>query len=126
MRDWGYWSGWRATQLDAPLLADRVSVMNFGIILGACVAAALAGRFSPVWRISTRDLVTAVVGGLLMGYGARLAFGCNIGAYLGGFVSGSAHGLWWLVWGFAGSWLGTALRGRIGMDPPLAKRACAA
>ena len=24
-----------------------------------------------------------------MGYGARLAYGCNIGAYLGGIVSGS-------------------------------------
>ncbi len=119
VRDWGYWSGWRAGQLDAPLLADRVSVMNFGIILGACAAAALAGRFAPVWRISRRDLVTAVIGGLMMGYGARLAFGCNIGAYLGGMVSGSAHGLWWLVWGFAGSWVGIGLRERLGLDPPI-------
>lgn len=55
----------------------------------------------------------------MMGYGARLAFGCNIGAYLGGMVSGSAHGLWWLVWGFAGSWIGIGLRGRLGMDPPI-------
>lgn len=123
VRDWGYWSGWRAGQLDAPLLADRVSVMNFGILLGACAAASLAGRFAPVWRLSLRDVLTALLGGLMMGYGARLAFGCNIGAYLGGMVSGSLHGLWWLVWGFAGSWMGVGLRARLRMDPPIARRA---
>ena len=119
LRDWGYWSGWRAGQLDQSLLADQTSVMNFGIIAGAMAASALAGRYAPSWRLSPRDLWTAVLGGLMMGYGARLASGCNIGAYLGGLVSGSAHGVWWMVFGFAGSWIGTGLRGRIGMDPPL-------
>ena len=60
-----------------------------------------------------------MIGGLLMGYGARLAYGCNIGAYLGGLVSGSLHGWWWLIWGFIGSLVGTWARERIGMDPPL-------
>lgn len=118
VRGWGYWSGWRAAQLDQSLLADRTSVMNFGIMAGAMAASALAGRFAPTWRLSRRDLWTALAGGLLMGYGARLASGCNIGAYLGGLVSGSAHGVWWMIFGFAGSWFGTMLRGRIGMDPP--------
>ncbi|MEO0762917.1 MAG: YeeE/YedE family protein, partial [Pseudomonadota bacterium] len=80
--DWAYWQGWRAGQLERGVLADRTSVMNFGIVLGALAAAGLAGRFAPVWRLSPRDLATAAIGGLLMGYGARLAFGCNIGAYL--------------------------------------------
>ncbi|GMG81030.1 YeeE/YedE family protein [Paralimibaculum aggregatum] len=122
LRDWGYWSGWRAGQLDHSLLADRTSVMNFGIVLGAMAASALAGRFAPVLKLSPRDVATAVIGGLMMGYGARLAFGCNIGAYLGGLVSGSMHGLWWLLWGFAGSWLGTWLRAVIAMDPPWPQR----
>ena len=93
--------------------------MNFGVLFGAMAAAALAGRFAPVRRLSLRDALTAVVGGLLMGYGARLAHGCNIGAFLGGLVSGSLHGVWWLIWGFAGSWLGVWLRGVLEMDPPL-------
>ncbi|MEM9043325.1 MAG: YeeE/YedE family protein [Pseudomonadota bacterium] len=120
--DWGYWSGWRAGQLDASVFANRTSVMNFGIVFGAMAAACLAGRFAPVWRLSRRDILTAVIGGLLMGYGARLAYGCNIGAYLGGLVSGSMHGFWWLVWGFAGSWLGTWIRGLLEMDPPITQR----
>ena len=116
---WSYWQGWRSGPLQGSVFADRISVMNFGIIFGAMAAAALAGRFSPVLKLSARDLLTAVVGGLLMGYGARLSFGCNIGAFLGGVVSGSLHGWWWLIWGFAGSMLGTWGRIRIGVDPPI-------
>jgi uncharacterized membrane protein YedE/YeeE len=123
--DWGYWQGWRKGQLEASVFANRTSVMNFGIIFGAMAAASIAGRFSPQWRFSTRDILTAVIGGLLMGYGARLAYGCNIGAFLGGIVSGSMHGWWWLVWGFAGSLLGTRLRASLKMDPPLPLRSTA-
>ena len=114
--------GWRKAQVEGSLFANRTSLMNFGIVFGAMLAAALAGRFRPTLALSRRDVITAVIGGLLMGYGARLAGGCNIGAYLGGIVSGSLHGWWWLVWGFAGSLIGTRLRGLLDMDPPLAPR----
>lgn len=124
--EWAYWQGWRAEQLAGSIFADRVSVMNFGIVFGAMAAASLAGRFDPRWRPSPRDVLTAVIGGLLMGYGARLAYGCNIGAYLGGVVSGSLHGWWWLLWGFAGSLAGTRLRMVLEMDPPLPPRRAAA
>jgi uncharacterized membrane protein YedE/YeeE len=118
--DWEYWTKprWRAAQLNAGPFANYTSLMNFGIIFGAMIAAALASRWRPVLTLTRTELATAIVGGLLMGYGARLAYGCNIGAYLGGLISGSLHGWWWLVWGFAGSVLGTRLRERIGMDPP--------
>ncbi len=111
---WPYWQ-WQTKAIEGNVLHDTTSVMNFGIILGALAAAALAGKFLPVWKLSARDLVTAIVGGLLMGYGARLAYGCNIGAYLGGIVSGSMHGWAWLVFAFAGSLLGTRLRLKLGM-----------
>jgi uncharacterized membrane protein YedE/YeeE len=117
---WSYWTGWRAAQLRESVFANGTSVMNFGIIGGAMAAAALAGKWAPVWHLSRRDVLTAIIGGLMMGYGARLAYGCNIGAYLGGLVSGSLHGWWWLVWGFAGSYLGVWMRGVLSMDPPLA------
>jgi len=124
--DWTYWARWNKGQFTASIFADRTSVMDFGIIFGAMVAASLAGRFAPVLRLSVRDVATAMLGGLLMGYGARLAFGCNIGAFLGGVVSGSLHGWWWLVWGFAGSLLGTQLRAALAMDQPLPSRGAAA
>ncbi len=37
--------------------------MNFGILLGALIAAGLAGRFNPIKKISLRDVTTAIVGG---------------------------------------------------------------
>ncbi|WP_417770374.1 YeeE/YedE family protein [Stappia sp.] len=112
--DWPYWQ-WQKGALEASVFADATSVMNFGILLGAMAAAAIAGKYAPVWKLSRRDLATAIIGGLLMGYGARLAYGCNIGAYLGGIVSGSLHGWLWLVFGFIGSLAGTRLRLRLGM-----------
>lgn len=116
---WSYWSsGYPALALQRSVLADVTSVMDFGIVLGALLAAGLAGRFAPVDPVKRRDLVTAVVGGLLLGYGARLAFGCNIGGLLAGIASGSLHGWLWLVAGFAGTVLGVRLRTLLGVDPP--------
>lgn len=114
---WGYWQvPARAPALQQSILADVTSVMDFGIILGALMAAGLAGKFSPTWSVSVRSLVAAIVGGLLLGYGARLAYGCNIGAYFSGISSASLHGWLWLAAAFAGSILGTRLRPLFGLS----------
>lgn len=112
---WPYWSGWRAGVLENNVLNHSVSVMNFGIMAGALAAAGLAAKFNPIWTLSRVEISTAVFGGLLMGYGARLAYGCNIGAYLGGLVSGSAHGWAWAVMAFIGSCLAVACKRRLGI-----------
>ena len=115
--DWSYWKH-GMTAVEASVFASGASVMNLGLIFGAMFSATLAGRFAPEAGLSTRDVVTATAGGLLMGYGARLAFGCNIGALLGGIASGSLHGWAWFASGFLGSIVGVRLRELIGMDPP--------
>ncbi len=108
---WEFWTWpYPARALKGSVLADTTSVMNFGIVLGAVLAAGLAGGFRPVWRIAPRSLLAAVIGGLMLGYGARLAFGCNIGAFFSGVASGSVHGWLWLAAGLAGNWLGVRLR----------------
>src|SRR5207249_3275425 len=89
---WPYWSTpARAAELHASVLADITSVMDLGILLGALVAAGAAGRFAPAWRVPLKSLAAAIVGGLLLGYGARIAYGCNIGAFFSGVASGSLH-----------------------------------
>ena len=100
----------KLADLRGSLANDVTSVMDFGLMLGALCAAALAGRFAPEWRISTRALVTAVVGGLLLGYGARIAYGCNIGALFSGIASGSLHGWLWFAAALLGNAAGTRLR----------------
>ena len=108
---WPYWAvPAQAAALRSSVLMDVTSVMDFGIILGALTAAILAGKFAPVWQVSNRSLAAAVVGGILLGYGARIAYGCNIGAYFSGIASGSLHGWLWLVAAFAGNIVGTQLR----------------
>jgi uncharacterized membrane protein YedE/YeeE len=114
---WPYWQRpGPANALQSSVFGDITSIMNFGIILGALAAAGLAGRFAPDWRIPARSLAAAVVGGLLLGYGARIAYGCNIGAYFSGLSSASLHGWLWFVAAFAGNALGTRLRPLFGLD----------
>src|SRR6185437_2619212 len=113
---WHVWStGPNAAALAAPISHDVKSVMDIGIVIGAMVAASLAGRYAPVWRLPLRSLIAAIIGGLLLGYGARLAYGCNIGAYFSGIVSGSLHGWLWLVSAFLGNVVGTKLRPAFGL-----------
>ncbi|HEY0274462.1 MAG TPA: YeeE/YedE family protein [Paenirhodobacter sp.] len=108
---WGYWQRpANAEALRNSVFADITSVMDFGIVAGAMLAAALAGRFAPSLDIPLRSIVAAVIGGLLLGYGARIAYGCNIGAYFSGIASGSLHGYLWAVAAFAGNILGVGLR----------------
>jgi uncharacterized membrane protein YedE/YeeE len=121
---WPYWStGYPLKALTSSVLADVTSLMDFGLVIGAILASALAGKFAPESKLPWNSIAAAVVGGLLLGYGARLAFGCNIGALLGGISSGSLHGWLWLVSGFAGSWLGVYLRVNFKLDPPTGKTA---
>lgn len=114
---WEYWN-WPmpAQALKAPILAETTSVLDFGLVLGALMAAGLAGKFAPSIRIPLKSLAAAVIGGLLMGYGARLAFGCNIGALLGGISSGSLHGWVWFAAAFAGSLGGIRARPLFGLE----------
>jgi uncharacterized membrane protein YedE/YeeE len=108
---WAYWqSPGNAKALADSVFADVTSVMDFGIIAGAMLASSLAGRFAPSWDIPLRSVLAAVIGGLLLGYGARIAYGCNIGAYFSGIASGSVHGYLWAVAAFAGNVIGVKLR----------------
>jgi hypothetical protein len=114
---WLYWEDPTRTEaLLRPLLADRTTVMDLGLMAGAALAAALAGR-ARAWRLPAPGAAAAsVAGGLLLGYGAVLGFGCNISAYFGGIASGSLHGWVWIVPALAGNWVGLKLRPAFRLD----------
>jgi hypothetical protein len=119
---WPYWTTpAQAASLKASVLSDVGTVMNAGIMLGALAAAAAARRFAPAWRVPLGSLAAAIVGGLMLGYGARIAYGCNIGAYFSGIASGSVHGWVWLPSAFAGNIWGTRLRPLFGLGSPAAR-----
>jgi hypothetical protein len=67
------------------------------------------GGFRLRYRIPARAALTALAGGLAMGYGARIAYGCNVGAFFSGVASTSLHGWLWIAAALPGSWLGVRL-----------------
>ena len=111
LASWPFWTwSFPKKALAGSVFENSTSLMIFGIIAGAMLAAGLAGRFRTKLPFSWRPVLAAALGGLAMGYGARLAFGCNIGAYFSGVASGSLHGWLWLVAALAGSYVGGRLR----------------
>lgn len=114
---WAFWQRpGAAASLNESVLQDVTSVMNFGIILGALIAASLARKFAPSFRLPLKSVAAAIIGGLLLGYGARIAFGCNIGAFFSGVSSTSMHGWLWFTAAFIGSGLGSHLRPKFGLS----------
>ena len=108
---WAYWQlEYPSTALENSVLADPTTVSNIGIILGALIGSALSGKITKFTSVNKKLVTAAIVGGLLMGYGARLAFGCNIGALFGGIASGSLHGWVWFLFAFLGSIVGVRFR----------------
>ena len=96
------------------VLSDISSLMDFAMIVGAGLAASLSGAFGKASWPDAGQLFAAAIGGILMGIGARLGFGCNIGAFLAGTASGSVHGWIWFAMAMAGSALGIRFRAQFG------------
>jgi uncharacterized membrane protein YedE/YeeE len=117
--DPAFWPFWedptRAEAILRPLLADRTTVMDLGLMAGAFLAAAASHRFAPSLALPWRHAAASVLGGLLLGVGAVVASGCNISAYVAGIASGSLHGWLWIFPALAGNWLGTRLRPGFGL-----------
>ncbi len=143
IRNWGDWMLWHAGIFNGDLAelvgfvnedGDKVltksilfntgSVIGLGFIGGAFISACLGGqfafRFPPI-----REYVKAIIAGILMGIGAALAGGCNVGGMYNaignlaangfamwiGLIPGVLLGLWLLYkemehisWGGGGSW----------------------
>jgi hypothetical protein len=109
VRNWGDWvfTGLGVVtrpDLIAPWLYSG-SLIDAGVLLGGLTAALLAREFAI--RVPPRgELVKGALGGALMGAGAMLAFGCNIGGFFSATSALSLAGLGMMVGLLAGAWLG--------------------
>lgn len=67
-----------------PFFEHQISVQNFGILMGAIIYLLTAGKFIEFFNselnISKKQTLMYALGGLSMGFGTRLAQGCNVGA----------------------------------------------
>ena len=114
------WAGWAMNKLGVenmdtiffglehgipnPIL-NAPGMMSIGIILGAAILANINREFK--WKLpSMETAVFALVGGLLMGIGARVGMGCNVGAFFAAVTNGDLTG-WIFLAGMAiGGYLG--------------------
>ena len=93
---------------------SRNGVFVLGLVLGAFAAALVAGDFQPR-RPSASELGRALLGGVLMGWGAMVALGCTVGVLLSGTMAGAVSGWVFIPCCLAGLWLGWRGRQRLGL-----------
>lgn len=108
--DLNFWSN--QTALERSIFFDVTSVMNFGILLGALITAQFKGIFKIEWNISLKLFLMSILGGIMLGYGSRIAYGCNIGAFYSGVSSANLGGWVWFVSAFVGNIFGVLLKRR--------------
>lgn len=105
-----------ADRLVQPVLWDITTLTNLGLLFGTMVAARWSATSNEFIALGLRRLVVGLLAGLVLGYSSRIAFGCNIGAFLGGAASASLHGWAWFVMAFLGSVVGVRLRSPLGVQ----------
>ncbi|PYM32183.1 MAG: hypothetical protein DME15_14930, partial [Candidatus Rokuibacteriota bacterium] len=109
LRNWGDWALTgvglvRRPDLLPPWLYSG-SLLNLGVLLGGAAGALCAREFAI--RVPARgELVKGAAGGVLMGVGATLAFGCNIGGFFSATSALSLAGLGMMLALGVGAFLG--------------------
>ena len=101
------------------VLFDVTTLTNLGLFLGAWLASSSSkqqDKKDEQQETMAIKLIVPVCGGLLLGYGSRLGFGCNIGAFFSGTASGSLHSWVWFLFAFLGTSIGVKVRSRLGFD----------
>lgn len=106
---WPYFNNPYFYQTSQYLLNHPLVYLAAAMICGSLFACLRHREFRIRRPRSAKYMLSALCGGLLMGYSARIAMGCNIGGFLSGAGSFSLHG-WVLGFAFLG---GAYLGGKI-------------
>lgn len=89
-------------------LVNAPGFMSIGIILGAAMLALTRGEFK--WKVPGMETaIFALAGGTLMGIGARIGFGCNIGAFFATVTNGDLSGWIFMAGMVGGGYVGVKL-----------------
>lgn len=95
--------------LNHNIFINKYTILNIAVILGALIATLLSSQFKIKKIKSKKQVITALLGGVIMGYGSRLTYGCSIGSFFSGIPSFSLHA--WIYWIFVtiGAIVGTKI-----------------
>ena len=108
VRVWGDWVfnylGLYGTAGLNPVFSTS-SILSFGLLFGALGSALLSKQFA-IRMAPGIEIIKGFVGGSLMGVGAALAGGCNVGGFYTSVSAFSASGLAMMVGLFVGAYIG--------------------
>ncbi|HEC1724549.1 TPA: selenium metabolism membrane protein YedE/FdhT [Campylobacter coli] len=104
----GY-SYYQKQNLNGTLLTRTDGIMLIGMFIGCLIAALWANKVKFRLPASNIRIFQAIVGGILSGYGARLAFGCNLANFFTGLPYFSLHTWFFGVFMVLGIYLGVKL-----------------
>ena len=101
--EWGYY---KLIHLEGTPLTRIDGMMIIGMF-GGCFAAALwANNGKQRFPRSRIRILQAVAGGIIAGFGARLAMGCNLAAFFTGIPQFSLHAWFFAIATAIGTWFG--------------------
>jgi len=108
LRNWGDWffslvGAYKHKPL-SPLISTN-SIITFGLLWGAFGSALLSKQFA-IRMAPPLELLKGIVGGTIMGIGATMAGGCNVGGFFSSVSALSASGLAMMPGLIAGAYLG--------------------
>lgn len=95
-----------STNNDTYIIAIGANIRNFGLFVGALISVLFSARFHFKKIRSKKQICKSIVGGLLMGYGACIAGGCNISAFFGAATALSLSAWVFMIFLFAGAFAG--------------------
>ncbi|MCK4622906.1 MAG: YeeE/YedE family protein [Desulfuromonadales bacterium] len=92
---------------------DGLSLVQFpliiGILLGSCISALSMGKFQLHFSIPRVQLLSALLGGVMMGLASHMTPSCNVWHLMGGLPLLSLQSLLFTLGLFPGAWLGTRI-----------------
>ncbi|QCT02912.1 protein of unknown function DUF395 YeeE/YedE [Paenibacillus algicola] len=104
--DWAYFG---LVKLDGSTWSRTDGWIVWGMFIGALISVLLSSNFKIRFPRQKRRYVQALAGGIIAGFGARMALGCNLAAFFTGVPQFSLHAWLFIVATAGGTYLGAKL-----------------
>ncbi len=115
------WAIYNGSLVGYKFFGNQASMTDIGLLVGALISCLLAAQ----WKIRKikhwKQVAAAVIGGLCMGFGAKIAGGCNIGGLFSSLPQFNLSGWVFLLFVFVGATVGGRLL-RTCFEPPVSNK----
>ncbi|WP_050616320.1 selenium metabolism membrane protein YedE/FdhT [Bacillus testis] len=101
--DWGYYN---LIKMQGTTFSRSDGWIVWGMFIGALITILLSNNFKIRIPKQKRRLIQALIGGIIAGFGARLALGCNLAAFFTGVPQFSFHSWIFMIATAIGTYFG--------------------